>query len=130
MEHQKKNDHRDIGPPANDVPITLGTGARLTGNISAPVSLYIFGHVQGYVRAASVFIGNGAFMSGTLVAVTVVVAGRLSDTNIYANRVELRKGSEVTGEIYCDKLEVSEGSYFEGKHRRIGNPMSMAPDFE
>lgn len=112
---------------ANDVPLSLGRGVNLRGDLESPSPVQIVGHVTGMIRAPAIVIERSARVEGTLAADVVICEGQIVDSNVYANTLVLKTGCEMTGEIYCRELEIEEGALFEGKHRRHPDPLALAP---
>jgi len=113
--------------PANDVPLVLGPTASVIGCLALVGDAIIQGYVDGEIRAATVLIVSGGSVSGTIVASEVIVEGDASDALIYADRIVLRDGAHVTGEIWHKELVLEAGHMFEGKSRRHDDPRSLAP---
>jgi cytoskeletal protein CcmA (bactofilin family) len=72
-------------------------------------------------------IASGGSVSGTIVATEVIVEGDAVDALIFADRIVLRHGAHVTGEILHKELVLEAGHMFEGKSRRHADPRSLAP---
>lgn len=119
----------NIGFPmaANDVPLTLGRGVNLRGDIEAPNPVQIVGHVCGMIRAPAIFVERSARINGTLAADVIICEGQVLDSDVYANHLVLKSGCELTGQVFCLDLQIEEGALFEGKHRRHPDPLSLAP---
>ncbi len=112
---------------ANDVPLTLGRGVNLRGDLESPSPVQVVGHVTGMIRAPAIVVERSARVEGTLAADVIICEGQIVDTNVYANHLVLKTGCEMTGEIYCRDLQIEEGALFEGKHRRHADPLALAP---
>ena len=117
----------EIRVPANDVPIVLGPTASVVGCLALDGDAIIQGCVDGEIRAATVFIASGGSVSGTIVASDVIIEGDAVDALIFADRIVLRDGAHVTGEIWHKELVLEAGHLFEGKSRRHDDPKSLAP---
>jgi cytoskeletal protein CcmA (bactofilin family) len=72
-------------------------------------------------------IVSGGTVSGTIVATEVIVEGDAIDALIFADRIVLRDGAHVTGEIWHRELVLEAGHMFEGKSRRHDDPRALAP---
>ncbi|MBY0224652.1 MAG: polymer-forming cytoskeletal protein [Hyphomicrobium sp.] len=119
--------NQDIRVPANDVPIVLGPTASVVGCLALDGDAVIQGYIDGELRAATVLIALGGSVSGTIVATEVIVEGDAVDALIFADRIVLRAGAHVTGEIWHKELVLEAGHMFEGKSRRHDDPQSLAP---
>ncbi|MBY0226273.1 MAG: polymer-forming cytoskeletal protein [Hyphomicrobium sp.] len=95
---------QDIRVPANDIPIVLGPTASVVGCLALDGDAIVQGHVDGEFRAVTVLIMRGGSVSGTIVASEVIVEGDAVDALIFADRIVLRDGAHVTGEIWHQEL--------------------------
>lgn len=116
-----------IHVPANDVPLVLGPTASVIGCLALVGDAIIQGFLDGEIRAATVLIVSGGTVSGTIVATEVIVEGDAVDALIFADRIVLRDGAHVTGEIWHRELVLEAGHMFEGKSRRHDDPTTLAP---
>ncbi len=116
-------------PPsqANDVPLILSESTSILGCLEMPGEVVLHGQLEGELHATRVHVSRAGVICGTVVASEVVIDGEARDAIIYADRIVLRRGSTVTGEIYHRELVLEEGNFFEGKSRRHADPMSLAP---
>jgi cytoskeletal protein CcmA (bactofilin family) len=96
------------------------------GCLALPGEAIIKGRLEGEIKADGVLVSRGGTISGTLIATEVTIEGEDLDAVIFADKVILRDGSTVTGEIW-HKLVLEAGHLFEGKSRRHDNPRSLAP---
>ncbi|MBY0226201.1 MAG: polymer-forming cytoskeletal protein [Hyphomicrobium sp.] len=117
----------EIHAPANDVPMVIGSTASAIGCLALTGTAIIQGYVEGEIRADIVLIATGGTVVGTVVAAEVIVEGEAIDALIFGDRIVLRDGSHVTGEIWHKELVLEAGHMFEGKSRRHDAPRSLAP---
>ena len=117
----------EIHAPANDVPMVIGSTASAIGCLALTGTAIIQGYVEGEIRADIVLIATGGTVVGTVVAAEVIVEGEAIDALISGDRIVLRDGSHVTGEIWHKELVLEAGHMFEGKSRRHDAPRSLAP---
>jgi cytoskeletal protein CcmA (bactofilin family) len=113
--------------PANDGPLVLGPSASLMGCLALPGDVIVQGHVEGEIKASGVLVSACGTITGTVVTSEFIVEGQVLDSLIFADRVVLRDGSYVTGEIWHRELVLEAGHVFEGKSRRHEDPKSLAP---
>ena len=85
--------------------------------------------IDGEIRCSSLDVTRDAQVRGQIVAETVTVYGVVSEASIYARVLVLKPGCSVEGEIYHEHLQLEPGSYFDGKSRRVDDPLSMAPNW-
>jgi cytoskeletal protein CcmA (bactofilin family) len=117
----------EIHAPANDVPMVIGSTASAIGCLALTGTAIVQGYVEGEIRADTVLITTGGTVVGTVVAAEVIVDGAAVDALIFGDRIVLRAGSQVTGEIWHKELILEAGHMFEGKSRRHDTPRSLAP---
>lgn len=115
---------------ASDGCMTVPSGAVLTGTIEVPFDLEIRGQFDGEARAQRITVNAKAEVSGDLIAHMVVVAGKLTDGTIYADKVVLEQGSAVECAVYYAEIDIREGAFFEGKSRRHEAPTTLAPTLD
>ncbi len=102
-------------------PSIISANVEMTGSLSSPNELHIYGAVDGNVRAADLTIFAGGSVKGDVIADNVLVHGSV-DGRIHAKKVQLSAGAVVRGDIVHASLGVDTGSTFEGVSRRSENP--------
>jgi cytoskeletal protein CcmA (bactofilin family) len=117
----------EIHAPANDVPMVIGATASAIGCLALTGTAIVQGYVEGEIRADTVLITTSGKVVGTVVASEVIGEGEEVDALIFGDRIVLRDGSHVTGEIWHKELVLEAGHMFEGKSRRHDTPRSLAP---
>lgn len=90
---------------------TLSNGIEIEGSISFSENLLIDGKVKGDIisKNGSVTIGDSAKIEGNITAGEVKLHGHLRG-KIKSNRCELRKTSNITGEIDTKNFSSEEGA--------------------
>jgi cytoskeletal protein CcmA (bactofilin family) len=117
----------EIHAPANDVPMVIGATASAIGCLALSGTAIVQGYVEGEIRADTVLITTSGKVVGTVVAAEVIIEGAAVDALIFGDRIVLRNGSQVTGEIWHKELVLEAGHMFEGKSRRHDDPRRLAP---
>jgi len=117
-------------PPRHDGNVKSGAshiGADLTivGNLVSKGEVHIDGQIQGDLHAVAVLIGESARVTGGIVADEVIVRGGVSGS-IRGRRVVLQSSSRVEGDVFHQQLGIEQGAYFEGKSRRVDDPLAGA----
>lgn len=117
---------RSAGPSG---PSHIGEDLTIVGNLVSKGEVHIDGQIQGDLHAANVLIGETARITGGVVADEVIVRGGVSGS-IRGRRVVLQSSSRVEGDVFHQQLGIEQGAYFEGKSRRVADPLSgvSAPD--
>jgi cytoskeletal protein CcmA (bactofilin family) len=112
--------------PKADTVSFIGADMTVVGNIVCEGRAQIFGHVEGELGAVDLLIGEGAQVSGNVVAQDLTVCGHVKGT-IRAVRVRLKSTAVVEGDIFHRSLSIDEEAQFEGSSRRVENPIEAAP---
>jgi cytoskeletal protein CcmA (bactofilin family) len=125
---QKSDDALHAGVQAasspRDVQAHLGQGSRIEGKLTFEGSVRIDGQVEGEISAQdSVIIGEGAEVTGQIVANTIVLQGRVTGDLTARKRVELKAPASLAGNINTPSLVIHEGVVFEG-HCSMGGAAS------
>ncbi|MBN9280078.1 MAG: polymer-forming cytoskeletal protein [Hyphomicrobium sp.] len=101
----------------------IGEDLTIVGNLVSKGEVHIDGQVQGDLHAANIIIGETARVTGGVVADEVIVRGSVSGS-IRGRRVVLQTSSRVEGDVFHQQLGIEQGAYFEGKSRRVADPLS------
>lgn len=95
----------------------LGASLTVKGEISGDEDLQIDGKVEGQVslRGRRLTVGRTAQLNAEVTASEVVVHGKISG-NVYArDRVEIKAGGDVTGDILTARISIDDGADFKGR---------------
>jgi cytoskeletal protein CcmA (bactofilin family) len=101
----------------------IGEDLTIVGNLVSKGEVHIDGQIQGDLHAANVIIGENARITGGIVADEVIVRGGVSGS-IRGRRVVLQSSSRVEGDVFHQQLGIEQGAYFEGKSRRVADPLT------
>ena len=101
-----------------DVRVSLGPDARVTGKLVFSVPTRIEGKLKGELRATDlVVIGAQAVVHANVHVEKLVVLGEVHGQVTGVSRVEICAGGRVFGEIETRTLVVREGATFEGRSK-------------
>ena len=101
-----------------DVRVSLGPDAQVTGKLVFSVPTRIEGKLKGELRASDLLvIGAQAVIHANVHAARLVVLGEVRGSVSGATRVEICAGGRVYGEIETRALVVREGARFEGRSK-------------
>lgn len=94
----------------------LDANLQIKGEIHGYEDLQVDGTVEGLIRLqdATLTIGTSARIHGDLIAKNIVVRGKVDGTLRACERIEVKKGGSVVGELTTSRLTIEDGSYFEG----------------
>jgi len=92
----------------------IGEGCEFEGNLNLSSSTRIDGRVKGNIKGeGTLIIGETGSVEGNIYCNEVVIFGTVNG-NIEANKIELRGGSKLTGDIKTNTLVVEEGAFYTG----------------
>ena len=111
--------------PAAGVPSIICADVVIRGSIEAEGEVQFDGEIHGDLKAKGLVIGEGAVVSGEVIAEKVRVCGTVEGA-IRATRVELAAGALVKGDISHTALAIEAGARFEGNVRHSDDPIGEA----
>jgi len=104
-----------------DVRVSLGPDAEVTGKLSFATPTRIEGKLKGELRASDLLIiGAQAVVQANVHAEKLIVLGEVRGQVEGASRVEICAGGRLFGDIETKCLVVQEGATFEGRSRMGG----------
>ena len=107
----------------------LGPGCKATGQMFMDGDATIMGQFDGTIRVGGVVDLTGSSqVSGTILAGSVRLAGRVDADVAAESGVELLPGSALIGRVYTSNLSVADGASFEGKVVVGANAMEAAAE--
>ncbi len=94
----------------------LGPGLHIKGQITGNEDLSIDSTVEGQVSIGGfrLTVGPGAHVEGDVVAREAVIWGKVAGNISAIDRIEIKKGSSIVGDIKTGKIAIEEGAYFKG----------------
>ena len=93
----------------------IGGNSSFKGDIDTKGTLRVDGTVEGNINADWVVIGETAYVKGDINARGIIVGGRVEGNLRAKEIVELKNKGTVHGELFTNKLTISEGAIFEGR---------------
>jgi cytoskeletal protein CcmA (bactofilin family) len=94
----------------------IGEHTTFTGNITGSEDILINGELIGDIDIrACVQVGATGRVKGTVKAINVVIEGRVEGTLKIGEKIELMSNANITADMECKQLAVSDGAFFEGK---------------
>jgi cytoskeletal protein CcmA (bactofilin family) len=94
----------------------LGAGLTLRGELSGQEDVYLDCKFEGPVNFGGnrVTIGSSSVVTGDVVAREAVLHGKLSGDLRAHDRVEVKKGGALVGDLVTGRISIEEGAYFKG----------------
>ena len=105
----------------------IGSGLKITGDVSAEGLVEVNGQIEGDVRCTSLVISPNAHVVGSVAAEKVVVNGRVEGA-IQCGDVVLKSKAHVVGDIRHQSLTIEKGAYFEGRAAQAHGANGRRPD--
>ena len=92
----------------------ITAGAKIKGVLELTCNLYVDGEIEGEVNSQKeVNIGKNGHLKGAINAQRLVIQGYVEGT-LSAQRVEIKAGGHVKGEIISSELMIESKGMFEG----------------
>lgn len=118
---EKSNNQQESTPAVNksasskDIKTLIGEGCKVEGNFFIPTATRIDGIIKGDLTGDSgIVIGHSGKVIGSVCASEVVIYGMV-EGNVETNRLELKKGSKMNGDVTVNNLVTEQGCIFNGK---------------
>lgn len=107
---------------AANTPSIIGGDVQLKGNLITTGEVQFDGRMEGDLHCGSLTIGESAEVTGSVVAETVIIHGRLKGT-IRARRVRLERTAKVQGDVWHEIISIEAGAHIEGQFVHVDNPL-------
>jgi len=105
----------------NRFEVLIGSGSESKGDIRAAGTVKIEGRHIGKVIANEIIIPETGGIKGDMRSGAVIIAGTVEGDITADELVEVRSTGRITGDIYSQRLSVSEGGIFNGYARIYKN---------
>lgn len=95
----------------------IGHGVEIEGRIVSGQDLRIDGKVEGTIEVGdhTVIIGQSAIITADLVAKSILISGAVIGDVTVTDRVELKAGASLQGDITAPRLLIADGAVVNGK---------------
>ncbi|KWV91380.1 polymer-forming cytoskeletal protein [Erythrobacter sp. YT30] len=101
-------------PSSNSTFSVLGSDVVIKGDISASADLHIDGTVEGDIKCASIVQGEGSNISGSVMAETARLSGKVAGS-ITARELVILKSAFIEGDVHYDALTIEQGAQVDGR---------------
>jgi len=99
---------------SKEIKTIIGEGCRVDGNFFVPTATRIDGFIKGDLTGENgIVIGNHGRIEGNINAPEVIVYGTIKG-NMKVEKVELKRGANVNGDISVNHLITEAGAAFNG----------------
>ena len=101
---------------AQQTPAYIGKSLHIKGEVSGTEALHIDGRVEGFVRLDGAYlnVGPGAVVKANVSAREVVIRGEVTGNVTTTERLDIRNGGSLVGDIVAHSVSIEEGAYFKG----------------
>jgi cytoskeletal protein CcmA (bactofilin family) len=95
----------------------IGKSIVVKGEITASDPLYVYGRVEGTIKAPAqrVTVGKEGKLKASVSAREVVIIGEVQGNVDGAHRVEVRTEGSVTGDLAAERILIEEGAIVKGR---------------
>lgn len=104
----------------------LSSDVKITGSVKFTNDLLVDGRIDGEINSdGNLTIGENAKIKAEIKTASVVIHGKVHGNITVADRVDLRAGAEVVGDIKAQIFTVEAGAVFVGKSE-VGTPSTIS----
>ncbi len=103
-------------------PSTISSDLTVVGNITTTGDMQVDGTIEGDIRAHLLTVGEGAVISGEIVADDIVIHGHIRG-RVRGLKVRLTSSAKVEGDIIHKTIAIESGAHFEGSVQRRDDPL-------
>ncbi len=93
----------------------LGSNSTFKGELNVKGTLRVDGTVNGQLDADYVILGEGAVLTGEIKVKKIIIGGNIDGTVHAQELVEIKSKGRVLGDIFTQKLTITEGGEVNGK---------------
>ena len=113
--------------PVENVVLDLGKSVVIKGELNGSEDLTVEGHVEGKIelRDHVLTIGPNGKIKAQVFAKAVIVLGEVNGNVTATEKVDIRDGGSVDGDIVSPRVAIAEGAHFRGTvdmQRKGGQP--------
>ena len=94
----------------------LGPGLKIKGEITGNEDLQLDSQIEGSISIGGfrLTVGPNSHVDGDIVAREVIVSGKVRGNINARDKLEIKKGSSVVGDLSTARITIEEGAYFKG----------------
>ncbi len=97
-------------------PASLGPGLKIKGELIGHEDLKLEGKIEGAISLGGhrLNVGSTAHIHANIVAREVVVAGEVTGNVSARDRIEIKKGGSIVGDLTTARIVIEDGAFFRG----------------
>ncbi len=93
----------------------IGAGTILTGDVKVEGSMQVDGEFEGAVEATdTLLVGETGKVEGNATVANAIIGGRMFGNVFASGKIELKRGSQMLGDIETRGLVIEDGVVFQG----------------
>jgi cytoskeletal protein CcmA (bactofilin family) len=135
----KQTDTMSVNPPPAPVPVksvgasprvaVIGSNMLIIGNVRSSEDLYVDGEVRGSLNVENcrLTIGPNGRASAGAKAREVDIIGRIDGDVETQEKISIRKGGQLVGDIKAAGIVIEDGAYFKGSIDIVRHEPDAAP---
>lgn len=103
-------------PPYNERTTYIGKSLLINGEVSGLEPIHIEGRVEGAISlpGSHLSIGRDGKVMSTVHAGEVILRGSVHGSLTARDRVEIRSGASLIGDVAAQRVSIEDGAYFQG----------------
>ncbi len=98
---------------------------KVTGNISLPGTVYIYGEVNGEVSSHEIYVGETGKVTGDVRVDLADIKGEVVNSIQAKESLILRATGKISGVISYKSLEIEHGGVLDGKIEKVTSAVSV-----
>lgn len=114
-----------VSPVAKAAVSVIGAQTLVSGSINSNTDLNIDGTIKGDVKCANLSIGTNGEVIGNINAEKATIRGFVQG-NVTARTILLAGTGNIEGDLTHSVLIIEEGGTFEGRSKRMADPLAAA----
>lgn len=101
--------------------LLIGEGVKVTGNISLPGTVYVYGEVNGEVCSHEIYVGETGKVTGDVKVDLADIRGEVVNSIQAKESLILRATGKISGAISYQSLEIEHGGMLDGKIEKVAS---------
>lgn len=101
--------------------LLIGEGVSVTGNISLPGTVYVYGDVNGEITAREIHVGESGKVTGDVKVDLADIKGEVVNSIQVKETLVVRSTGRISGVISYKSLEIEHGGMIDGKIEKVSS---------
>ena len=98
----------------NGIPSIIGGDVVIQGNVTSQGLVQLDGKFEGEIRIHSLTVGEQGWVDGVIDAQEIIIKGKVTGNVFARNRVKIKAGSTVIGDVHYGEIELDPGAHLSG----------------